>query len=91
MAEYEFEYMTKSTYCRIWKSALKLGCSTLSCPENRVRRDQYTAVDQGINTGPPEIKVYGGILEVVKHFPYLGSDLSQNATIEAKIQPVSRK
>ena len=37
----------------------------LFCPENRVRRDHYTAVKLGINTGPPEIKVYGGILEVV--------------------------
>ena len=40
----------------------------------------------GINAGPPEIKVSGGILEVVEHFPYLGIHLSQKATIEAEIQ-----
>ena len=40
----------------------------------------------GINAGPPEIKVSGGIIKVVEHFPYLGSHLSQKATIEADIQ-----
>ena len=40
----------------------------------------------GINAGPPEIKVSGGIVEVVEHFPYLPSHLSQKATIDAEIQ-----
>ena len=40
----------------------------------------------GINAGPPEIKVSGGILEVVENFLYVGSHLSQKATIEAEIQ-----
>ena len=40
----------------------------------------------GINEGPPEIKVSGGILEVVEHFQYLGSHLSQKATIKAENQ-----
>ena len=40
----------------------------------------------GINAGPPEIKVSGGTLEVVEHFPYLGSYLSHKATTEAEIQ-----
>ena len=39
----------------------------------------------GINAGPPEMKVSAGILEVVEHFPYLRSHLSQKATIEAEI------
>ena len=40
----------------------------------------------GINAGSPEIKVSGRILEVVEHFPYLGSHLSQKAIVEAEIQ-----
>ena len=40
----------------------------------------------GINAGPPKIKVSGGILEVVEHFLYLGSHLSQKATLAAEIQ-----
>ena len=40
----------------------------------------------GINAGPPEIKVSGGILDVVEHIPYLGSHLSQKASIEAELQ-----
>ena len=90
MAEYMFEYMTKSTYCRIWKSALKLGCSVRKTASDGITilRSNYTntAVKLGINTGPPEIKVYGGILEVVEHFPCLGSELSQKTTIEVEIQ-----
>ena len=40
----------------------------------------------GYNEGPPDIKTYGTTLEIVEHFPYLGSHLSQKATIEAEIQ-----
>ena len=40
----------------------------------------------GNNEGPHDIKTYGTTLDIVEHFPYLGSHLSQKATIEAKIQ-----
>ena len=40
----------------------------------------------GINAEHHGIKVSGRILEVVEHFPYLGSHLSQKATIEVDIQ-----
>jgi len=33
-----------------------------------------------------DIKISGTNLEAVEHFPYLGSHLSQKATIEAEIQ-----
>ena len=40
----------------------------------------------GNNEGPHDIKTYGTTLDIVEHFPYLGSRLSQKATIEAEIQ-----
>ena len=41
--------------------------------------------DPGNIEGPPDVQISGTILEVVEHFPYLGSHLSQKATIEAEI------
>ena len=43
----------------------------------------------GINAELPEIKISGGILEVVEHVPYLGSHLSQKTTIEALMTTTS--
>ena len=40
----------------------------------------------GNNEGPHDIKTYGTTLDIVEHFPYSGSHLSQKATIEADIQ-----
>ena len=37
------------------------------------------------NEEPHDIKTYGTTLEIVEHFPYLGSHLSQKASIVAEI------
>ena len=61
---------------------------TDSAEELQTSLDLFAEAYQSLtNAGPLEIKIYGGILvEVVEHFPYLGSHLSQKATIEAEIQ-----
>ena len=45
-----------------------------------------TKVINLLHASMQEVKVSGEILEVVEHFPYLGSHLSQKAIIEADIQ-----
>ena len=47
--------------------------------------DILTESQCGFSTSP-DIKIHGTTLEVVEHFPYLGSHLSQKATVEAEIQ-----
>ena len=56
------------------------GAST-SSRYKTTRADVY----QG-SSGPPDIQISGTTLEVVEHFRYLGSHLSQKAIIEADIQ-----